>query len=350
MIRKEEQPTLEDFERIADDLWCDVRGAMTAAVLKFARRRHTWHVLGIGSLLFLVVMAALGFYYTARRLAWDITPTFVLILGLILLHALLLRWLFLARRRLAIEQARMRREKARTQAAEGSPELAPVDENEVDIPAIDARTRQLFRNVIFFGLIAGLLIVWSDMLPALKALERVQLLPSVQILEDQSGLLPEPNGEFVAAATDQAPAMPGDETPPPDEHATGSTPSPTMSGIPPATPQGTVGALSETRLTLADVGLALVIVLVMLAATRNLPGLLEMVLLQRLRLDKGLRYAIITITRYLIVTIGCVAAFGALGIGWSKVQPSRPPRAAPRCNTPPGRRNSRHPRGRCIRR
>ena len=42
--------------------------------------------------------------------------------------------------------------------------------------------------------------------------------------------------------------------------------------------------------------------------------------LQRLPLDSGLRYALTTVTRYLIVLVGMAVGFQFLGVGWSSVQ------------------------------
>jgi potassium efflux system protein len=58
----------------------------------------------------------------------------------------------------------------------------------------------------------------------------------------------------------------------------------------------------------------------MLLAMRDVPGLLELVLLQHLPLDVALRFAMTTLTRYVIFIVGLVWAFGTIEIGWSKVQ------------------------------
>jgi potassium efflux system protein len=50
------------------------------------------------------------------------------------------------------------------------------------------------------------------------------------------------------------------------------------------------------------------------------PGLLEIFVLRRLPIDRGIRFAITTICRYVLVVIGVVWAFTEIGIGWSKVQ------------------------------
>ena len=55
-------------------------------------------------------------------------------------------------------------------------------------------------------------------------------------------------------------------------------------------------------------------------AAKNIPGLLEMAVLQHLPLDAGARYAVATVSRYVITLVGVLVCFGELGVGWSKVQ------------------------------
>jgi potassium efflux system protein len=73
-------------------------------------------------------------------------------------------------------------------------------------------------------------------------------------------------------------------------------------------------------ITLRHLLVAMLLLFVMLVAVRNVPGLLEIAVLQHLPLDAALRYAIKTVTRYAIIITGSTAALSALGIGWSKVQ------------------------------
>ena len=70
----------------------------------------------------------------------------------------------------------------------------------------------------------------------------------------------------------------------------------------------------------ADVIGALLIGILTIIAAANVPGLLEMVVLQHLPLTHGVRFAIATVCRYTISIVGLVLFFAALGIGWSKVQ------------------------------
>jgi potassium efflux system protein len=79
-------------------------------------------------------------------------------------------------------------------------------------------------------------------------------------------------------------------------------------------------ASDRKTITLADVAIALLIVLATVVALKNLPGLVEIVMLQRLPLDAGSRYAIDTVLRYAIGIAGLFAAFSAIGLSWSNVQ------------------------------
>lgn len=54
--------------------------------------------------------------------------------------------------------------------------------------------------------------------------------------------------------------------------------------------------------------------------SRNLPGLLEITLLDRLPLDKGGRYAISFVVRYLVGLFGLLFSFQVIGFSWSSVQ------------------------------
>jgi potassium-dependent mechanosensitive channel len=64
----------------------------------------------------------------------------------------------------------------------------------------------------------------------------------------------------------------------------------------------------------------LVVTILTIIVARNVPGLLEIIILRRLPIDRGIRFAIITISRYILVIIGVVWAFTEIGIGWAKVQ------------------------------
>ena len=173
-----------------------------------------------------------------------------------LLGVLLVYYLVL--RALAVAQRRLRLKQALAPDGEDSPD---ADER-LDIEAVDDQARRLLGFVLSVSLLGVLLWVWGDLLPALQTLDEIVLW----------------------------------------RYRLGSE----------ATATGTV--------TLLSVLLAGGVAAMTMLASRNLPGVLEIALLQRLDMDAGARYAAITITRYVIVTVGVLVAVNLLGLEWSKAQ------------------------------
>lgn len=72
--------------------------------------------------------------------------------------------------------------------------------------------------------------------------------------------------------------------------------------------------------TLGNLILSLVIATIAIIAASNLPGLLELAILQKLPIQPASRYAISTISQYIIAGIGLTLAFNEINIGWNRVQ------------------------------
>ncbi|MBN1395462.1 MAG: mechanosensitive ion channel [Pirellulales bacterium] len=219
------------------------------------RFRYVVYAAAVGIPASLAVLAAAGYYYTAQHLAMRLATTVCLLVGLVLLRALLLRWILVNKRKLAIEEARRRRA-AQSEAATGdeSPtaELPASSEPDRNVAVIDAQTRRLIGYTLAMAGALALWFAWVDVLPALNILNTVPI--------------------------------------------------------------------PHTSLTLAHLGLAALVLATTLIAAKNIPGLLEMAILQHLPLDAGARYAVATVSRYLITIAGTIFCFAALGVEWSKVQ------------------------------
>ena len=69
--------------------------------------------------------------------------------------------------------------------------------------------------------------------------------------------------------------------------------------------------------SIGDLALAVLVISVVVATMRNLPGLLEMVILSRLELDAGTRNSIITLANYGVIAAGAAFLFQTLGVDWS---------------------------------
>ena len=74
---------------------------------------------------------------------------------------------------------------------------------------------------------------------------------------------------------------------------------------------------SVTLLNLMRASLYVVITYVLI---KNIAGILEVTVFSKMPLSKGTPQTIITMLTYIIVTVGSVSAFSALGISWTKIQ------------------------------
>lgn len=281
------------------------------------RLRFFWFAAAVGLPITLALLTTAGYYYTSLRLEQRLGVTIVLLLSLWLIGALLVRWLLIAQRRLALDQARKRR--AAVEAAQedeakpGGEASIEIEADTIDITAVSTQTRQLLRTIIAFALILGLWLTWADVLPALNRLDEIVIWPREARVEQRPG--------------DRTPAR-GDPTA--DARAAGSgaanaSASAPMGGntIIAASPSATTAQPSIVpirRVTVLGLGIAILMIVLTIIASKNMPGLLEITVLQRLPLQASGRYAISTIGRYLIVMIGIVLVAAQLGISWSNVQ------------------------------
>jgi potassium-dependent mechanosensitive channel len=234
------------------------------------RLRLLWYPLAIGLPLTLAGLAAAGYYYTALELETQLVATVWLIAGAVIAHDLVIRWLTLENRKLALIKAREKREAARAAevvkaAAGASGEAAPeaLDIPEIDLPTINLQTRHLLRTVIGVSVVVGLWLIWAEVLPALRILDQVSVWQYAVVTDGQEKLEP---------------------------------------------------------VTLANLAAALVLTIVAVVAAHNVPGVLEIAVLRRLSIEPGSRYAITQIARYFIAVIGVIAVFNAIGGQWSQVQ------------------------------
>jgi potassium efflux system protein len=205
----------------------------------------------------LALLAAAGYYYTALRLTQRLQSTLWLVLLIIFVHAVLVRCLRVAHRRLENRAAVDQDNESVETCAVGEAGAVPLEHAVVDLGTLSLQTQRLLYSLAALALLAGAGWIWMDVLPALGFLDRVALWQDAE------------------------------------------------RGLP---------------ITLANLSMSLVVAVMTVIAARNLPGLLEIAILQRLPLEPAARFAISTVSRYLIVVIGLVSAFAAIGVGWSKVQ------------------------------
>lgn len=238
------------------------------------RLYRIWFPLVVALPLLMAALAIPGYYYTAMHLTPRFVFTLPMALTLVLINALAVRALILSHRKLAMDQARKRRAAMSEAATADAP--PPEPEPEQLLTSLSEQTRTMLRLVLSVVFVAGLWFVWVDVLPALRVLDDVVLWSSTVTTTQE---VPVPDG------------------------------SPRLETL-----------TTLEHVTLRHLLVSVVTILLALAAYRNLPGLMELILLQRIPLKPGSRFAITTVTRYIIVVIGVISAFQNVGITWDKYQ------------------------------
>jgi len=277
-------------------------GATDGKPLNWAERAYLFiYPLVILGTIVPAILAILGFYITGYLLAYQMLRTLGLVMALSIAHRLVVRWQLTSR--IGVEGT-------------GTDKI-DVAQDTAALQEADAQVRKLSHVVLVLIAIVGFYSIWSDAVPAAQMMKRVQLLPRLAIIEEErdDSLLP-----IVASGVAPAAQVTEGTEPAAAEPESGSTPA--IPGLPKSTsPVSTAaGAEPESTLTLWDLvrfALALVITLLLV---KYVPGVLELILRRRSRLDPGARVAVITLVRYAILIVGFTSAFSHLGISWSKIQ------------------------------
>ena len=221
------------------------------------RSRPVWAFAATGAPVVLGLLSAFGYHYTALELSRYYLGTFSIVLLAAILHHLALRWLSLAQQRI----------EAKAAAAGAAPDDddSAVERDPVpDLSTMDAQARLVIGNVTGWATAIALLWMWRDVLPALTVFDRVAL--------------------WQIEITD------------------------------------TGGATHLAPITIANAALAALMLGITTLAARNVPGILEIALLQRLGINRGSRYAVTTLVQYFIVALGVTLALSTLGLRWSQIQ------------------------------
>jgi potassium efflux system protein len=214
--------------------------------------------------LYMIVMAAWGYYFAALYQSILIFQSATLIIFCSLVFFLGYRSLLITQRRIAFRRAIAKREEMLAlRATAGKSETEFVDDNYIDIKSISRQSATLLKISVWGLLIGGLSVIWLEMLPALGFLENIVVWRTSTISE----------GETVVRL-----------------------------------------------ITLETLLVALIILSLVIVAAHNLPGTLELLVLQHLSLNTGTGYAITTLLRYTIIIIGVMITFQMLGMEWSKIQ------------------------------
>ena len=210
----------------------------------------------------LLVFTLCGYYYTTFQLGSKLLQTAALMISVVLAYGISIRWLTVRRRKMKIEMLAAKREEQTRRAANEETLRDGVKVDTSSEPGLDAnevskQAQEILLVVIGIAAISIGWSIWADVIPAVGILNKINLW-SVSI-----------------------------------------------DGI-------------STPVTLQNLLYFAFAVTATVVAVKNLPGLLELLLLKRLPLDSGARYAVATIVRYILSVVGMVIAFAFLKIQWAQ--------------------------------
>ncbi len=234
------------------------------------RMRHLWYGALVLLPLIFAVLHLLGYDYTAGQLYQKFIATVLLVFAVMFCKNMATRWLALVQARWVLRQKakKMAEKGARAVQADSkldnseSSQAQPASEEDHEQIAVNVsrQTLRLVQWVAVLTVFLGIWLIWKNVLPALSAFENIRV-------------------------------------------------------------WDTTDAQGETvMVSLGNIIRAALIFAMTVVAARNAPGLMEVLILQRLPLDHGIRFAVTSLSRYTLVIIGVVMTFGQIGIGWAKVQ------------------------------
>ena len=210
----------------------------------------------------LFVAVCLGYYYTALQLTDRLILTLYVLLAWGMLESIFIRGLAVEARRLAFQRALTKRQ-ATASSRDGGEGVDVIEEPVLGMDQINQQSLRVLTLVLLGLALMALYWIWADVIEVFTYLETVVL------YEYTSG-----RGELAV----------------------------------------------QVPISLSDVLGALLIVVVAVVVARNLPGLLEVLVLSRIRLGQGSAYAITTLLSYTIISVGTVATLSTLGVSWDKLQ------------------------------
>lgn len=202
-----------------------------------------------------------GYVYSALSLVSRFILTLYLLSFWILVEAAVVRGLAVAARRLAYRRALARRRALNKDDSDRGMEI--VEEPPLDMEQVNQQSLRLSRLILTMVFVGMMYLVWADFLTVLSYLDHIVLVDGA-------------TGEGGEALQDSL-------------------------------------SIGDMIVTLFTIGMTMML-------ARNLPGLLEVMVLSRLELKQGSAYAISSLLSYVIVGTGTVMSLASMGVSWDKLQ------------------------------
>lgn len=230
----------------------------------FSNFRYVWYLIATLVPWVVIGFAVMGYYQSALELESKLIVTLRLVFATALFHALVLRWLTVTKRQLALKNARQKRKQADQVNVNTGAEGAYVpEETLLDISKINQQSNKLLTTSVAMILIVGVWMIWKDILPAFSIFDRIELWQYSDTVDGKETVI---------------------------------------------------------RITLINLLVCFFYIGLTVVFVSNFPGLVDLLSAGKFSMTAGSRYALIQLVRYLLVSIAFLAIANELGGSWSQVQ------------------------------
>ncbi len=244
--------------------WCSLAGGKSVTFWNINESPHLLGNLFVLCEIGLAGMEVFGFHLGALVLQIHLLRMLGWMLLILLAYQMLHRWLLLEQHRMAYARAQAIRAE-RHQVGEDGEESGRQDKRRqfAEIQSISLQSKTLLKLLSGVAFVIAVGWTWQDLIPAFHLLDQVALWESA---------------------------------------ASGS------------------GGTSIETVTLKSLFLSLAVLGLMVVASRNLPGMLQLLVLPHLKLAPGSDFAVTSLLKYLIYAAGVVIICHLLGLQWNDLQ------------------------------
>lgn len=221
------------------------------------------------------IFCIFGYFFVAQELLIRLEKSLFIWILLLIIYHLVKRWIFIQNNHISLPQTKQKKIKQSTPNAYNllyasqyqitSKKLKSNENNKkiLNLNSINTQKLQLIRSI--FTLVAILLttVLWSELYSTFSFLENITLWDVTSTIKGVNNVQP---------------------------------------------------------ITLNAFLIAILVIIITTKTVHNLPAFLELALLQYLNLTPSTRYAITTVTKYILMLLGSIIGCSLIGIEWSKIQ------------------------------
>ncbi|CAD83597.1 mechanosensitive ion-channel; protection against hypoosmotic shock [Candidatus Blochmanniella floridana] len=237
--------------------------------------RSLWNIM-ICAPIIAAISCFFGYLFAAQILLIRLEASLFIWILLLIIYHIIRRWMFIQRRRIALERAKKKRATQLILRSKNQPDLSyklshkeqftiSHDNNKksLDLDTISAQSLQLIRSIITLVAVLFMILLWSELRFAFSFLENITLWDVTSTIKGIDNIRPITLNAFLTV---------------------------------------------------------IVVIIITTITVRNLPSFLELTLLQYLNLNPGTEYAVIALTKYIIMLLGSLIGLSLIGIEWVKIQ------------------------------